>query len=96
MFDFQPKIARIRYDKVPHLNPLPRGEEGALAPGEGKRPPLQIRQVSVAIPQRSIAERNLDIAGGLNHLAIRRYQPQAINRIGDGYVADLIVLIADH
>jgi len=56
MFDFQPKIARIRYDKVPHLNPLPRGEEGALAPGEGKRPPLQIRQVSVAIPQRSIAE----------------------------------------
>jgi hypothetical protein len=57
MFDFQPKIARIRYDKVPSpQSSPPGGEEGALAPGEGKRPPLQIRQVLVAIPQRSIAE----------------------------------------
>ena len=44
----------------------------------------------------SIAETDLDVAGGLNHLAIRRDQPQAIDRIGDGDVADLIVLIADH
>ena len=44
----------------------------------------------------SIAETDLDVAGGLNHLAIRRDQPQTIDRVGDGDVADLIVLIADH
>ncbi len=49
-----------------------------------------------AIPERSIAEGNFDVAGSLNHLAIGRDQPQTIDRIGDGDVADLIVLIADH
>jgi len=49
-----------------------------------------------AIPERSIAETDLDVAGSLNHLAIGRDQPQTIDRIGDGDVADLIVLIADH
>src|SRR5439155_14456148 len=44
----------------------------------------------------SVAERNLDVAGGLNHLAIGRDKPQTIDRVGDGDVADLIVLIADH
>ena len=44
----------------------------------------------------SIAETDLDVTGGLNHLAIGRDQPQTIDRVGDGDVADLIVLIADH
>src|SRR5205823_14253561 len=44
----------------------------------------------------SVAEGNLDVAGGLNHLAIGRDKPQTIERVGDGDVADLIVLIADH
>ena len=51
---------------------------------------------SQAIPERSIAETDLDVARSLNHLAIGRDQPQTIDRIGDGDVADLIVLIADH
>src|SRR5712691_2680797 len=44
----------------------------------------------------SIAEGNLDVAGGLHHFAIGRNQPQAINRVGDRDMPDLIVLIADH
>src|SRR5205814_1030088 len=34
--------------------------------------------------------------GGLNHLAIGRDEPKAVDRIGDRNMADLIVLIADH
>src|SRR5437868_435351 len=57
----------------------------------------ETRQKTAPLPEIvSIAEGNLDVAGGLNHLAVWRDQPQAIDRVGDRNMADLIVLIADH
>src|SRR3984893_14772426 len=49
-----------------------------------------------SIFRHSIAERNLNVAGGLHHFAVGRNQTQAIHGIGDWNVLDLIVLIAEH
>src|SRR5207302_6557837 len=46
--------------------------------------------------RRSIAERNIDVARGLNHFAMRRNESQSIHRIGDRDVTHLIILVADH
>ena len=43
-----------------------------------------------------IAKRNVDVAGGLHHFAMRWDKSQAIHRIGDWNVSHLIILVADH
>ena len=37
--------------------------------------------------QRLIAERDLDVARGLDHLAVRRHEAQAVDGVGDRHVA---------
>ena len=56
--------------------------------GAVNRPPLQ--------RSTSIAERDIDVARGLHHFAVRGDVSQAIHRIGDRNVSNLIILIADH
>src|SRR5438067_5364865 len=46
--------------------------------------------------RQSIAERNVDVARGLNHFAVRRNQTQTIHGVGDRDVTGLVILIADH
>src|SRR5438034_11378390 len=44
----------------------------------------------------SIAERNFDVAGGLNHLAVGRNEAQPVHRLGDRHMPHLIILITNH
>src|ERR1700676_3863944 len=53
---------------------------------DGHRPPLQ----------KSVAERNFNVARGLHHFAVWWNQPQTIDRFGDRNVVRLIILVADH
>src|SRR5438477_4991767 len=48
------------------------------------------------MPQSSISERDFDVPCSLNHLAVRWNQPQAVYRIGNRYMPDLVALIAHH
>jgi len=89
--------AAVEIERIPRALPQAGMNTAPLALNtySGRERGVGVRW-SQAIPERSIAETDLDVARSLNHLAIGRDQPQTIDRIGDGDVADLIVLIADH
>src|SRR5438477_11467737 len=43
-----------------------------------------------------ISKRDVDVASGLNHFAMRRNKSQAVHGVGDRNVPHLVILIADH
>ena len=43
-----------------------------------------------------IAERNIDVARGLHHFAVRWDEAQPVYGIGDWNVSHLVILVADH
>src|SRR3982074_3077827 len=48
------------------------------------------------MPHQLIAETDFNVARGLDHFAIRRDKAQAIDGLGDGHVAHLVVLVTNH
>src|SRR5947209_2848253 len=44
----------------------------------------------------SVAKRDFHVAGGLNHLPVRRNQSQPVDCVGDRHMANLIALVAHH